>query len=35
MNVDKFYDDAYYISRSYIHCYYSSSEPVIDEEDEL
>jgi len=27
-------DDAYYMSRSYNNCYYSSSEPVTDEEDE-
>ena len=29
------YDDAYYMFRSYNNCYYSSSEPVTDEEDEL
>ena len=28
-------DDAYYMFRSYNNCYYSSSEPVTDEEDEL
>jgi len=28
-------DDAYYVFRSYNNCYYSSSEPVTDEEDEL
>jgi len=28
-------DDAYYMFRSYNNCYYSSSEPVSDEEDEL
>ena len=28
-------DDAYYMFRSYSNCYYSSSEPVSDEEDEL
>jgi len=28
-------DDAYYMFRSYDNCYYSSSEPVTDEEDEL
>ena len=28
-------DDAYYMFRSYNNCYYSSSEPVNDEEDEL
>jgi len=28
-------DDAYYMFRSGNNCYYSSSEPVIDEEDEL
>jgi len=28
-------DDAYYIFRSYNNCYYSSSEAVTDEEDEL
>jgi len=28
-------DDAYYMFRSYKDCYYSSSEPVTDEEDEL
>ena len=28
-------DDAYYMFRSYNICYYSSSEPVTDEEDEL
>jgi len=28
-------DDAYYVFRSYSNCYYSSSEPVTDEEDEL
>ena len=27
-------DDAYYMFRSYNNCYYSSSEPVSDEEDE-
>jgi len=27
--------DAYYMFRSYNNCYYSSSEPVTDEEDEL
>jgi len=27
-------DDAYYMFRSYKNCYYSSSEPVSDEEDE-
>jgi len=28
-------DDAYHMFRSYNNCYYSSSEPVSDEEDEL
>ena len=28
-------DDAYYMFRAYNNCYYSSSEPVSDEEDEL
>ena len=28
-------DDAYYMFRSYNNCYYSSSEPVTDQEDEL
>jgi len=28
-------DDAYYMFRSYNNCYYSSSKPVSDEEDEL
>jgi len=28
-------DDAYYMFRSYNNCYYSSSEAVSDEEDEL
>ena len=28
-------DDAYYIFRLYSYCYYSASEPVTDEEDEL
>ena len=28
-------DDAYYMFWSYNNCYYSSSEPVSDEEDEL
>jgi len=28
-------DDAHYMFRSYNNCYYSSSEPVTDEEDEL
>jgi len=28
-------DDAYYMFRSYNNCYYSSSEPASDEEDEL
>ena len=28
-------DDAYYMFRSYNNCYYSSSKPVTDEEDEL
>ena len=28
-------DDAYYMFRSYNNCYFSSSEPVTDEEDEL
>ena len=28
-------DDAYYMLRSYNNCYYSASEPVSDEEDEL
>ena len=28
-------DDSYYMFRSYNHCYYSSSEAVTDEEDEL
>ena len=28
-------DDAYYMFRSYENCYYSPSEPVINEEDEL
>jgi len=28
-------DDAYYMFRSYNNCFYSSSEPVTDEEDEL
>jgi len=28
-------DDAYYVFRSYKNCYYPSSEPVTDEEDEL
>jgi len=28
-------DNAYYMFRSYNNCYYSSSEPVTDEEDDL
>ena len=28
-------DDAYYMFRSYNNCYYSSSEPITEEEDEL
>jgi len=28
-------DDTYYMFRSHNNCYYSSSEPVTDEEDEL
>jgi len=28
-------DDAYYMFRPYNNCYYSSSDPVLDEEDEL
>ena len=32
---DRENDDAYYMFRSYNKCYYSSSEPVTDEKDEL
>jgi len=37
INIPRYFenDDSYYMFRSYINCYYSSSEPVTDEEDEL